>query len=137
MSASGFRHNGGPPLEDGAAAAEPPRLPADAACLRCVHWHPPSEREESDYRVWQGGYGRRVREPSGHCFRVMHQQGGPTAFAGTMGRNRCFNFERKSDPDPAQCRTRGFVTIWQDGKIVWEGTEGEEPAELRQGDLDL
>lgn len=41
MSVSGFRHNGGPPLEDAAAAAEPPRLPADAACLRCVHWHPP------------------------------------------------------------------------------------------------
>jgi hypothetical protein len=33
MSASGFRHNGGRPLDDGAAAAEPPRLPADAACL--------------------------------------------------------------------------------------------------------
>ena len=45
MSVSGFRHNGGPSLHDGAAAAEPPRLPADAACLRCVHWHPPSERE--------------------------------------------------------------------------------------------
>ena len=67
----------------------------------------------------------------------MHREGGPTAFAGTMGRNRCFNFERKSDPDPAQCRTRGFVTIWQDGKIVWEGTEGEEPAELREGSLAL
>jgi hypothetical protein len=59
----------------------------------------------------------------------MHRQGGPTAFAG----NRCFNFERKPDPDPAQCRTRGFVTIWQNGKIIWEGTEGQEPAEFQRG----
>ena len=135
---TGFGHHGGPPLEDEPpSAAEPPGLPHDAACIRCLHWTPPSEREEFDYRAWQGGYGRRVREPSGHCFRVMHRPGGPTAFAGTMGRNRCFNFERKPDPDPATRPTRGFVTIWQGDKILCQGTEGEEPAEFRQEELDL
>ena len=88
MTASRFRHNGGPPLDDVGAAVEPPSLPADAACLRCVHWHPPSEREESDYRAWQGGYGRRVREPSGHCFRVMHRHGGMARSSGKEPRAR-------------------------------------------------
>ncbi|MFD1960525.1 hypothetical protein ACFSHP_18825 [Novosphingobium panipatense] len=45
------------------------------------------------------------------------------------------NFERKPDPEPE--RGRGFVTIWQGDKIAWQGREGEEPAEFRQGELDL
>lgn len=131
-------HNNGPPLDDERpAAAETPRLPYDAACARCAHWTPPSEREESDYRAWTGGYGRRVKEPSGHCFRVLHRPGGPTAFAGTMGRSRCFNFEAKADPEPDRRSGRGFVTIWQGDKILWQGTEGEEPAQFRQQELDL
>lgn len=134
MSADRIGHNGGPPLDD--PAPEPPRLPYDAACVRCAHWNPPSAREESDYRAWQGGYGRRVKEPSGHCFRVMHRPGGPVSFSGTMGRSRCFNYEPKPPPLP-DTRGRGFVTIWQGEKILWSGTEGEEPAEFRQGELDL
>lgn len=131
-------HNNGPPLDDERpTAAETPRLPQDAACARCAHWTPPSGREESDYRAWKGGYGRRVKEPSGHCFRVMHRPDGPTAFAGTMGRNRCFNFEAKADPEPQPGSGRGFVTIWQGDRILWQGTEGEEPAQFRQQELDL
>ena len=38
-----FGHNGGPALDDTPPA--PPRLPYDAACVRCIHWTPPSERE--------------------------------------------------------------------------------------------
>ncbi|ODU68769.1 MAG: hypothetical protein ABT11_15090 [Novosphingobium sp. SCN 66-18] len=135
----GIGDNGGPPLDDPAPASppEPPRLASDAACARCLHWNPPSEREEADYRAWKGGYGRRVKEPSGHCFRVMHRPGGPVSFAGTMGRSRCFNYEAK--PPPAtDVRGRGFVTIWGPGdKILWQGREGEEPAEFRQGELGL
>lgn len=139
MSRDQFRHNGGPPLDDDRpAAAEAPRLPYDAACARCLHWTAPSEREESEFRHWQmTGRGRRVKEPSGHCFRVMHRPGGPIAFAASMGRSRCFNFEKKPDPEPGPGRGKGFVTIWRGDKILWQGTEGEEPAEFRQTELDL
>jgi hypothetical protein len=129
-------HNGGPALDDTPPA--PPRLPYDAACVRCIHWTPPSEREESDYRYWaMTGRGRRVKEPSGHCFRVMHRPGGPLSFSGTMGRSSCYNYEAK--PPPAYRPSgQGFVTIWGPGdKILWQGREGEEPAEFRQGELDL
>ena len=112
----GIGDNGGPPLDDPArpSQAHAPR-PYDAACSRCLHWKPPTEREESDYRAWQGGYGRRVREPSGHCVRVMQRQDGPTTSAGTLGATDVSNLERKPAPDPAQCHTRGFFTVWQDG----------------------
>lgn len=104
----GVGDNGGPPLDDPAPASppEPPRLAHDAACARCLHWNPPSEREEADYRAWKGGYGRRVKEPSGHCFRVMHRPGGPVSFSGTMGRSRCFNYEAKP-PAPPDMQGRG------------------------------
>ena len=54
-----------------------------------------------------------------------------------MGRSFCYNFERKPDPEPEWGRGRAFVTIWQGDKIAWQGREGEEPAEFRQGELDL
>ncbi len=97
----------------------------------------PEARLQAVRAVSEGGYGRRVKEPSGHCFRVMHCPGGPVSFAGTMGRSRCFNYEAK--PPPAtDVRGRGFVTIWGPGdKILWQGREGEEPAEFRQGELGL
>jgi hypothetical protein len=111
-------HNNGPPLDDDRPAAANPPLPYDAACVRCQHWTQPSEREESDYRAWKGGYGRRVKEPSGACHRVMHRLGGPLSFSGTMGRSRCYNFERMADPRPDHSG-RGFVTIWKGDKILW------------------
>lgn len=134
----GIGDNGGPPLDDPArpSPAHAPR-PYDAACSRCLHWKPPTEREESDYRAWQGGYGRRVKEPSGYCHRIRHRPGGPIASGGTMGRSFCYNFERKPDPEPEWGEGRAFVTIWQGDKIAWQGRGGEEPAEFRQGELDL
>lgn len=54
-----------------------------------------------------------------------------------MGRSRCFNFEAKADPEPDRRSGRGFVTIWQGDKILWQGTEGEEPPQFRQQELDL
>ena len=132
----GIGDNGGPPLDDPArpSQAHAPR-PYDAACSRCLHWKPPTAREESDYRAWQGGYGRRVKEPSGYCRRILHRPGGHTASGGTMGRNSCHNFEEKPCQEPKW--GRGFVTIWQGDKIVWQGREGEEPPEFRQGEPDL
>lgn len=124
-------HNGGPPLYDRRPG------PADgASCRRCRHWRPPSEREESDYRAYQMGViRRRVAEPSGACDRVMLRPGGPVAFAGTKGRSWCYNFKAKPPPTDEERRGQGFVTIYEGDRIVWQGREGEEPAEYRQGDL--
>ncbi len=114
-------HNGGPSLDDG-----PPILGADWCCARCRHWNPPSEREESDYRMFVIGVNkRRVKEPSGSCDRVLHRPGGIPAFAGTMGRNRCYHFEAKPKPAYESRYGQAFVTIYQDGRIVWQGREGE------------
>lgn len=115
----GIGDNNGPPLDDPALtpSIHAPR-PLDEACRRRLHWEPPTEREESDYRAWQGGYGRRVKEPSGYCHRIRHRPDGPVASGGTMGRSFCYNFERKPDPEPVWGRGRAFVTIWEGDKII-------------------
>lgn len=115
----------------------PRRLPRDGCCARCEHWNPPSERDQADYRAFALGISkRRVKEPSGSCDRVLLNPTGRTAFAGTVARTCCFNFEERSTPIDAGPR-RGFVTIYEGDRIVWQGTEGDEPAEYRQGEFDL
>lgn len=132
----GIGDNGGPCLQDEGRPTLP-RLLYDAACCRCRHWNPPSEREKADFRAFQAGVKmRRVKEPAGSCGRVQHRPGGPLSFSATLGRSRCYSFESKDTPsrDP---RTRGHVTIWQGDRILWQGTEGDEPAEYRQEELPL
>jgi hypothetical protein len=110
-------------------------MPAGAACSRCHHWKAPDPRDVSNYDHWQAtGRGRRVKEPSGTCDRILHSPGKMPAFGGSMGRNACYNFEPDQRPKPSQDR-RGFVTIYEGNRIVWQGTEGHEPAEYRQGEL--
>ncbi len=111
-------------------------MPSWASCGRCAHWNPPSERETADYEAFQRGLTkRRVKEPAGSCDRVLLHARGRPAFAGTVARSRCFNFTEKP-PAPVK-DGRGFVTIYEGGRVVWQGTEGDEPAEYRQGELDL
>lgn len=128
-------HNGGPALDEPAPIHQP--LPQGAACSRCQHWTAPSAREQSDYDFWKmTGKGRRIKEPTGSCHRVRLRANGPTGFAATSARSSCYNYEddtRERSTEPA----RGFMTIYQDGKIAWQGREGDEPAEFRQGELDL
>ncbi|MAM75885.1 MAG: hypothetical protein CMO29_18985 [Tistrella sp.] len=123
-------HNGAPP--------EPPaRLPYGASCAHCQHWTAPSERDVRDYEAFQRGVTkRRVKEPSGFCHRILHSPRGRPAAGGCVGRSFCFNFEEDTRPKPEQDR-RGFVTIYEGGRIVWQGTEDDEPAEYRQAELDL
>lgn len=130
----GIGDNGGPRLDD---ADRTPSLPYDAACCRCRHWTPPHERDEADFRAFQAGVKmRRVKEPSGACGHVQHRPGGPLSFSATLARSRCFNFAAKP-PSGRDPRTRGHVTIWQGDRVLWQGTEGEEPAEYRQEELPL
>jgi hypothetical protein len=65
----------------------------------------------------------------------MLRPGSPVAFAGTKGRSWCYNFEAKPPPTDEERCGQAFVTIYEDERIVWQGREGEEPAEYRQGDL--
>ncbi|WP_156878762.1 hypothetical protein [Roseomonas gilardii] len=80
-------------------------MPAGAVCSRCHHWKAPDPHDGSAYDYWRA-----------------------------TGRSACYNYEPDRRPRPEQDR-RGFLTIYQGDGIVWQGTEGDEPAEFRQGEL--
>ncbi|WP_230588582.1 hypothetical protein [Sphingobium yanoikuyae] len=127
-----------PPIGHNGAPPEPPaRRPYGASCAHCQHWAAPSERDVRDYEAFQRGVTRRrVKEPAGFCHRILHSPRGIPAAGGCVGRSFCFNFEQDTRPKPEQDR-RGFVTIYEGGRIIWQGTECDEPAEYRQAELDL
>lgn len=126
-----------PAIGHNSRAAEPPLLSSWASCARCQHWSPPSERETRAFEAFRLGLSRRlVKEPSGACDRVLLRWNGSPAFAATVARSRCFNFAEQQAPAPSDHR-RGFVTIYEAGRIVWQGMEGDEPAQYRQEDLPL
>ena len=131
----GIGDNHGPRLDDEDQIR--PMLAVAANCGRCRHWRPPPERDRDDYRAFQNGaIKRRIAEPRGACDRVRLRPTGPTSFSATVERSRCYNFEPKEAPARAT-RVRGFVTIYENGRIAWQGTEGDEPAQYRQQELDL
>ncbi|WP_379064163.1 hypothetical protein ACHMW4_18425 [Mesorhizobium sp. UC22_110] len=43
---------------------------------------------------------------------------------------------RAETPTAAPCR-RGFVTIWRNGRIAWQGPEEKTPSRYLQETLDL
>lgn len=57
------------------------------------------------------------------------------AFSATAGEFGCRNFE--AVPLPPMAKGGGFVTIWQNDRVVWQGREKEIPARFLQQDLDL
>jgi hypothetical protein len=126
------------PIGHNGAPSEPPRrLPHGPSCARCHHWEAPHDRDIRDHEAFQRGVSkRRVREPAGFCHRILHSPNGYPAAGGCVARSFCFNYEDDQRPKPEQGR-RGFVTIYEGGRIVWQGTEGDEPAEFRQAELDL
>jgi hypothetical protein len=122
-------HNGGPPLE------EPPR-PEAGQCKHCRHWHAPSQTEQRAYEHFRLGLSkRRVKRPAGACDRVLTRPDKPVSFSATSAEFGCLNFSAKS---PAPRPTGGgFVTIYEAGRIVWQGGEEAMPARFRQEALDL
>jgi len=76
-----------------------------------------------------------VKRPTGACDRV-HLGNRPTpAFSATTAEFGCRNFEAAAPkPSPAG---GGFVTIWENGRIVWQGPEEKMPARYLQQALDL
>lgn len=131
MTVAGIGHNGGEPLEPDPA----PMLARDAACLRCQHWQAPDDRDVNAYDHWRAtGRGQRRKEPAGACDRVRLSPSSAPAFSATLRHSRCLNYEPKPVSAPARSG-RGFVTIYEGGRIVWQGTDGTEPAEFRQGEL--
>lgn len=120
-----MEHNGGPALDDEDRGPPVPRY-----CKYCRHWSPPSEREVSDYEAFQRGVSRRrVKRPSGSCDRVLMQAGKPLAFSATVDTSGCLNFSAKPT-EPIRCG-RGFVTIYEGGRVVWKGHEEDLPEEYR------
>jgi hypothetical protein len=122
-------HNGGPSLEE----------PADTRpgqCKHCRHWKAPSEGEQHAHEAFRLGLSRRrVRRPTGACDRVLIGNSRVPAFSAMVGEFGCRNFE--AAPPPPMPKGGGFVTIWQGGRIVWEGYEEAIPARFLQQDLGL
>jgi len=117
-------HNGGPPLEEPVAAER-------GACRRCRHWRLPPEGEQRAYEHFRLGLSRRrVKRPSGACDRVIMAPGRPVSFSATAAEFSCLNFEAKP-PVPIP-RGGGFVTIYERGRIVWQGAQEAMPARFRQ-----
>ncbi|MBS0284616.1 MAG: hypothetical protein JSS15_09375 [Proteobacteria bacterium] len=109
-------HNGGPPLDED----DRPQVPR--YCKYCRHWSPPSDAEVRTYEWFRLGLSRRrVKRPSGACDRVLMQAGKPLAFAATVDTFGCLNFSAK--PPPPVQRGRGFVTVYEGDRIVWQGHE--------------
>lgn len=121
----GIDHNGGPPLDD-----DDPAPAASGQCKHCLHWKPPSRADERAYESFRLGLSRRrVRRPSGACDRVRTQPGKPVAFSATSAEFGCLNFTAK--PDTPRPTGGGFVTVYEDGQVVWQGNEAMAPARFR------
>lgn len=122
-------HNGGPPLKQ-------PACQVRGLCKHCVQWRAPSEWEQRAYESFRLGLShRRVKRPSGTCDRVLTAPGRPTSFSATTAEFGCLNFEAK--PPPPRLVGGGFVTIYEAGRIVWQGPEEKLPARFRHGEMDL
>lgn len=124
----GVGHNCGPPLED-------PRVEALGRCRDCQHWNAPPEAEQRAYEWFRLGLlKRRARRPSGGCDRVVLSRGRAPVFAATVAEFGCCNFEPK--PAPPEPTGGGYVTIYEAGRVVWEGAEDAVPA-FRETEFDL
>ncbi|MET0528614.1 MAG: hypothetical protein ABW003_09760 [Microvirga sp.] len=123
-------HNGGPPLDT-------PTEPACGRCKHCRHWQAPPEGEQRAYEWFQLGLSRRrVRRPTGSCDRVLIGPRSTPAFSATTAEFGCRNFEAAPPPPPLP-RGGGFVTIWEGGRIAWQGHEENIPGRFLQDDLGL
>jgi hypothetical protein len=62
--------------------------------------------------------------------RCLHREAGkPLAFAATVDTFGCLNFSAK--PLPPVQRGRGFVTVYEGDRIVWQGHEEDVPEQYR------
>ena len=96
----------------------------------------PSAGEQSAYEAFRTGLSRRrVRRPTGACDRVLIGNNPRPSFSATAGEFGCRNFE--AAPPAPMPKGGSYVTIWQGGRILWEGVEEAIPARFLQEDLDL
>jgi len=102
---------------------------AGASCRSCRHWRAPSEAEERNDEAFLGLSRRRVRRQSGACDRVLLSPGRPPAFSATAAEFVCLNFEQRPPPSPPS--GGGYLTIYEGGRIVWQGAEERLPARFR------
>ena len=125
----GIGDNGGPPIDD-----EPPVLPSGAKCRLCRHWMAPPEADERAYDFFRLGLSRRrVKRPAGSCDRVILSWGKRPSFSAPAGESVCWNYEEK--PPAPRAKGGGFVTIYRNGRVAWQGREEDAPPE--QTELDL
>lgn len=119
---SGRGHNGGPPLD------EPVTVPRQ--CRWCRYWRPPPEAEARAYEYYRLGLSRRrVKRAVGACDQVLLAPGKPLSFSATAPESCCLNFSPKPPVDHPS--GGGFVTIHEDGRLLWSGAEEDIPERYR------
>lgn len=108
-------HNGGPPLD--------PSVPHERGrCKNCIHWLARPENEQRAYEMFRVGLScKRVKRPTGTCDQVLFAGPSSTVFSATTAEFSCRNFEAKPRADRPV--GGGFVTIWSNGRVVWQGPE--------------
>jgi hypothetical protein len=76
-----------------------------------------------------------VKRPAGTCDRVLLGGRTRTVFSATTGEFGCRNFE--AAPSKPRVAGSAFVTIWKNGRAVWQGSEDKIPPRYQQRALDL
>jgi hypothetical protein len=121
-------HNGRPPLD------EPDRQ--CGMCKHCAHGKAPPEGGQRAYEHFRLGLSRRrMKRPTGSCDRELIGNRTTAVFSATTAEFSCRNFEPATPKPPAS--GGAFVTIWENGRIVWQGPEESILGRFLQKNLDL
>ncbi len=129
---TGIGHNGGPDLE----ARQFPAV----KCATCALWKPPIAADVRRYEAFRSGASKqRARKPSGYCVNQPDPRGGLLRYCGsTDAEHGCRNWQAKQQEDkPPPGQGRGWVTVWQVGRIAWQGHEEDAPGWALQDALNL
>jgi hypothetical protein len=122
-------HNGGPPLDEPAPSVR-------GRCRTCRQWRALWQAEQTANAFFRLGLSRRrVRRSTGACDRVVLSPGRAPAFSAATAEFGRVNFEPM--PDAPRPNGSGFVTLYEAGRIVWQGPEKSVPARFKQEERDL
>lgn len=114
-----------------------PELPAgrepqqgNQCCRYCRHWNAPPATLLAAYDAFREGITKRpVKQPAGHCDRVLVAAGRPVSFSTTAPSFVCLNFQLLASASGST--GDGMITIYEGNRIVWQGQKADLPDEYR------
>lgn len=103
---------------------------ASQCCRYCIHWHAPAATLLAAYDAFREGIAKRpVKQPAGHCDRVLVAEDRPVSFSTTAAGFSCLNFQAI---EPLQTVSEdGIVIIYEGDQILWQGREEDLPDKYR------